>query len=246
MSCRSRGKNTPRLARARSDTVPERSRPPHAVKNVSRCWTYETAVLLDMHQSLPMTLPHTSYDAFFAPDYKLHPDITSGRNRIENQNSRQALERIRVGILERLRYMHGAPSVQMQEVPPGLAGWLKDEDAVRDEDNDKTADERVGAGAAAAVGTGLDRPPGVAGAPLNSNGGLTSSARNVGRGGLAGKGAARPKLGDTNGPDGDGSMVAPGGKRRRKSLVHVARKGKSDLPRMDEGAAEDEMPDGLE
>ena len=98
----------------------------YTVKNVARCWTYETAVLLDVQQSLSAYLPSTAYDSFFAPDYKLHPPISG---RVENQNTRKELERIRVGILERLRFMHGAPSVEMQEIPPDLSNWLaKEED----------------------------------------------------------------------------------------------------------------------
>lgn len=53
-----------------------------------------------------------------------------GGGRVENQNTRASLEKIRVKIMEELRYLHGAPSVQMQELPPGdLAGkWLEDEE----------------------------------------------------------------------------------------------------------------------
>ena len=112
----------------------------YTIKNVSRCWTYETAVLLDLQQSLPNSLPHTAYDDFFAPDWKLHPDLAAGRNRIENLNTRKALERIRIGVLERLRYMHGAPSVAMVEIPPGLAPWLKEEDKDEDDGEGTTAD----------------------------------------------------------------------------------------------------------
>ncbi|GAA5865899.1 hypothetical protein JCM8547_005752 [Rhodosporidiobolus lusitaniae] len=100
----------------------------YTIKNVSRCWTYETAVLLGLEQDLPNALPHTAYDDFFAPDWKLHPDLAGGRNRLENLNSRKQLERIRVGVLERLRYMHGAPGVAMEEVPPSLARWVMDEE----------------------------------------------------------------------------------------------------------------------
>lgn len=107
---------------------------PRTVKNVSRCWAYETAVLLDEHVALPNALPHTAYDDFFAPEWKLHPPLSDGRNRIENLNTRKGLERIRVGVLERLRYMHGAPSVGMQEIPPGLAPWMKEEDEAEDEE----------------------------------------------------------------------------------------------------------------
>ncbi|GAA5879150.1 hypothetical protein JCM1840_006210 [Sporobolomyces johnsonii] len=111
----------------------------YTIKNVSRCWTYETAVLLGLEQQLPNSLPHTAYDDFFAPDWKLHPELAGGRNRVENMNERKQLERIRVAVLERLRYMHGAPSVMMSEVPPGLAQWVQEEE----EEGDKEGDEDV-------------------------------------------------------------------------------------------------------
>lgn len=103
----------------------------YTVKNVARCWTYETAVLLDKQHTLSQFLPSTAYDSFFAPDYKLHPPISG---RVENQNTRKDLERIRVGILERLRFMHGAPSVQMQEIPPDLSTWLAKETEIREKE----------------------------------------------------------------------------------------------------------------
>ncbi|GAA5883397.1 hypothetical protein JCM3774_004146, partial [Rhodotorula dairenensis] len=106
----------------------------YTLKNVSRCWTYETAVLLGVEQDVPNALPSTPYDDFFAPDWKLHPELAPGRTRLENLNSRESLERIRVGLLERVRYMHGAPGVQMQEVPPSLASWIADEDEQLDND----------------------------------------------------------------------------------------------------------------
>ncbi|GAA5980918.1 hypothetical protein JCM11641_005484 [Rhodosporidiobolus odoratus] len=124
----------------------------YTIKNVSRCWTYETAVLLGLEQDLPNALPHTAYDDFFAPDWKLHPELAGGRNRLENLNSRKQLERIRVGVLERLRYMHGAPGVQMSEVPPSLGSWLADEEEeeerVRREGggNERARDEHRGVG----------------------------------------------------------------------------------------------------
>lgn len=97
----------------------------YTVKNVARCWTYETAVLLDKQKDIPNSLPDTIYNDYFAPDYRLHPPLTG---RVENLNTREGLERIRIGLLERIRFMHGAPSVQMQEIPPSLASWLEEEE----------------------------------------------------------------------------------------------------------------------
>lgn len=123
----------------------------YTIKNVSRCWTYETAVLLDLHQDLPNSLPHTIYDDFYAPDWKLHPDLVAGRNRIENLNSRKSLEKIRIGILERLRFIHGAPSVAMSEIPPSLTNWMADEEELEEEerggeDAPRKADDHRGKG----------------------------------------------------------------------------------------------------
>ena len=118
----------------------------YTIKNVSRCWTYETAVLLDMHQDLPNALPHTVYDDFYAPDWKLHPDLVAGRGRVENLNTRKGLERIRIGVLERLRFMHGAPSVGMCEIPPGLAPWILEEEEADEGDNERKEDSHRASG----------------------------------------------------------------------------------------------------
>lgn len=48
---------------------------------------------------------------------------------MENQNGRQALEEIRNQVLSQLSCLSGAPSVQMQEVPPDL--MVSEEDEVR-------------------------------------------------------------------------------------------------------------------
>ncbi|KAL7419769.1 histone deacetylase [Cryptotrichosporon argae] len=103
--------------------------------SVARCWAYETGLLTG--QTLPNALPPNVYYNFFGPDYALHPPLTG---HIQNLNTRQSLERIRVTIREKLRYLNGAPSVQMQEVPPDLPGFLEDER--REKDDEEDGDER--------------------------------------------------------------------------------------------------------
>ena len=95
----------------------------YTVHNVSRCWTYETSVLVGAQ--IPDELPCTMYDAWFADDYTLHPTIVG---KVDNQNSPESLKRITSSIRQKLRYLQGAPSVQMQEIPPNLVGWLEDEE----------------------------------------------------------------------------------------------------------------------
>lgn len=110
---------------------------------MSRCWAYETSILTETE--VGDALPSTPYDAFFYPDYKLHPPLTG---RVDNLNTRGSLEKIRVSIRETLRYLNGAPSVQMQEIPPDLVGWLESEERNAEEKeeegvgNGKAGDER--------------------------------------------------------------------------------------------------------
>lgn len=99
--------------------------------SVARCWAYETGILTGIQ--LPDQLPPNNYYEFFGPDYRLHPPLTG---HIANLNTRQSLERIRITIREKLRYMNGAPSVQMQEIPPDLMGFLADEELGKDERED--------------------------------------------------------------------------------------------------------------
>ncbi len=95
----------------------------YTIKNVSRCWTYETSVLVGAE--IPDELPETVYDPFFADSYwKLHPPLTG---KVDNQNSPTSLQRIMINIRNKLRYLQGAPSVAMQEIPPDLQGYLADE-----------------------------------------------------------------------------------------------------------------------
>jgi histone deacetylase HOS2 len=95
---------------------------------------------------VPDELPPTPYDAFFHPDYKLHPPLTG---RVDNLNTRASLERIRISIREKLRFMNGAPSVQMQEIPPDLMGWLEAEERNAEE---KEEEEKRGKAGGKAVG----------------------------------------------------------------------------------------------
>ncbi|KAJ3061444.1 histone deacetylase, partial [Quaeritorhiza haematococci] len=112
----------------------------YTIRNVSRCWTYETAVLTDM--DLPNSLPDTDYRSHFGPDYSLHPPIVDPT--LSNANSRQYLDHIRIQIAEYLRHVEGAPSVQMQEIPPDVQGFLENGNWEVDEMEDMFPDVRVG------------------------------------------------------------------------------------------------------
>lgn len=111
--------------------------------SVSRCWTYETSILAGV--TVPSDLPSTPYDSYFLPDgFTLHPKLVNPQ--MPNQNSRQDLENIVRQIREQLRVLNGAPSIQMQEIPPSLTGLEDDEGVEEDEraDTNEGADARNG------------------------------------------------------------------------------------------------------
>lgn len=111
----------------------------YTIHNVSRCWAYETSVLVGA--DVPNELPHTPYDAYFAPDYKLHAPIVG---KVDNQNTPASLQKITIAIRNKLRYLQGAPSVQMQEYPPDLANWLEGRELNDDEKDDARGTGQAG------------------------------------------------------------------------------------------------------
>ncbi|EPY54262.1 histone deacetylase Clr6 [Schizosaccharomyces cryophilus OY26] len=83
----------------------------YTVRNVSRVWTYETGILND--EELDENLPYNDYLQYYGPDYKLNVLP----NNMENHNSRQYLDATIAEIIENLRSLAFAPSVQMQPRP---------------------------------------------------------------------------------------------------------------------------------
>lgn len=103
----------------------------YTIRNVARCWTYETAVALD--QEIPNELPYNDYFEYFGPDFKLHISPSN----MSNQNSPEYLDKIKTRLCENLRMLPHAPGVQAQTIPD-------DAIAEEEEDEDKqNPDERV-------------------------------------------------------------------------------------------------------
>ena len=113
----------------------------YTIRNVARCWTYETSVLLET--PISDEIPYNDYFEYFAPDFKLH--LTPSPS-MENQNTRESLEQSKVQLLEQLSVLQGAPSVEMQEVPPSWTHEVDEEDSadpdVRQPGRDRTGAER--------------------------------------------------------------------------------------------------------
>jgi len=97
---------------------------------VARAWTLDTAVLLGV--KLEDALPPNPYREYFSPDHRLRYNRP---RRYETLNTRDALERTRVSVLENLRHLQHAPGVAIEERPPdGLIPDTKAEDAGEHED----------------------------------------------------------------------------------------------------------------
>ena len=91
----------------------------YTIRNVSRLWAYETSVLLD--EEIPNEIPFNDYYEYYAPDFELHlkPDPNM-------ENGNKNIDTIRSELLQQLKDLQGAPSVQMQQVPPAFR-TLEDE-----------------------------------------------------------------------------------------------------------------------
>ena len=107
----------------------------YTIRNVARTWTYETGLLLG--KKLAADLPFNEYIQYFGPEYKLDVLPTS----MDNLNTPEYLEGLRTRIIDNLRSMPFAPSVQMQHTP--RASPFAGDDGALSEDEDSDLDERI-------------------------------------------------------------------------------------------------------
>jgi histone deacetylase 1/2 len=84
----------------------------YTIKNVARCWTYETALLLE--EEIKNNLPYNDYLEYYGPDYRLHIEP----NNMKNLNERSVLDATLAQLLTNLRNIEGAPSVAQFKRPP--------------------------------------------------------------------------------------------------------------------------------
>jgi len=98
----------------------------YTIRNVARCWTYETASALDV--DIPNELPYNDYFEYYGPDFKLHISPSN----MANQNTPEYMEKIKTRLYENLRMLPHAPGVQMQAAP---------EDAINDDSDDEDKED---------------------------------------------------------------------------------------------------------
>lgn len=105
----------------------------YTIRNVARCWTYETSVALE--HEIPNELPYNDYFEYFGPDFKLHIQPSN----MQNQNTQDYLDKIKTRLFENLRMLPHAPGVQMAPTPEDAIN----DDSDDDEDNPKNSDQRI-------------------------------------------------------------------------------------------------------
>ncbi|OMP86286.1 Histone deacetylase RPD3 [Diplodia seriata] len=106
----------------------------YTMRNVARTWAFETGQLVG--SELGPQLPYNDYFDYFAPDFEL--DVRPSN--MDNANSPEYLDKIRIQVIENIKRTAFAPSVQMTDVPrsPLMAGM---DDEAEDEMNDLDEDE---------------------------------------------------------------------------------------------------------
>ncbi|KAB8259006.1 hypothetical protein BDV32DRAFT_64524 [Aspergillus pseudonomiae] len=111
----------------------------YTMRNVARTWAFETGILVG--DPLGSELPYNDYYEYFAPDYEL--DVRPSN--MDNANTKEYLDKIRVQVVENLKRTSFAPSVQMTDVPrdPLVEGMDDEADAILDDlDEDENKDKR--------------------------------------------------------------------------------------------------------
>eukprot|EP00743_Colponemidia_sp_Colp-15_P002301 GILK01002493.1.p1 GENE.GILK01002493.1~~GILK01002493.1.p1 ORF type:complete len:511 (-),score=109.41 GILK01002493.1:171-1703(-) len=69
----------------------------YTIRNVSRCWAYETGLLLNTE--LPDEIPYNDYYEYYCPDYRLHIQTSN----MENLNSKKDLDNLKIRIFDNLK-----------------------------------------------------------------------------------------------------------------------------------------------
>ena len=103
----------------------------YTLRNVPRCWAYETALLLDT--PVKGTLPYNDYFEYYGPDYALHLPVSN----MQNLNSPKYLEDIKMQVLQVLDGVEIAPSAPLLT---GQAGTTQIPPHIQDIDRGSTVE----------------------------------------------------------------------------------------------------------
>jgi len=103
----------------------------YTIRNVARCWCYETSRLLN--QPISDQVPWHEHMDYYLPDYKLHVPVSN----MSNENTQAALEASRRKILQQLDTLEAVPSVQMKRAPDGMEAFANASDSDAEDDMDR-------------------------------------------------------------------------------------------------------------
>jgi histone deacetylase 1/2 len=109
----------------------------YTVNNVSRCWTYETAIALNI--DISNDLPHNEFYEYFAANgHKLHIQADPST---QNKNSSEYLNEVIVTSFEKLRNIQIVPSVQLAPIKASFFEGGEELSELKDESTDKDSSE---------------------------------------------------------------------------------------------------------
>jgi histone deacetylase 1/2 len=112
----------------------------YTLRNVPRCWTYETSILTG--EKVKDELPFNDYFEYFGPDYRLHLPTSN----MDNLNSQEYLDITKQRLMEILREIEPVPSVQIQtgQVESALhpRGLMREVDHSIEQDDERNPDRR--------------------------------------------------------------------------------------------------------
>jgi len=116
-------------------------------RNVARCWTHETAICVGatLKNEIPAHVPYRQ--AFTGPEHGdgwLYPDFNVLQIVVhENKNTEEYLQSLVKNVHDQLRYLKGAPSVEMQYIPNDYLKVRQEEDErIKEEDEEQARDEQ--------------------------------------------------------------------------------------------------------
>lgn len=84
----------------------------YTVRNVARCWAYETGVALGCQ--MPDEIPHNEFYEYYGPDFNLRIQASN----MENLNSPKYLNNMKTQLFQMLKEMDHRPSVAYDTVVP--------------------------------------------------------------------------------------------------------------------------------
>jgi histone deacetylase 1/2 len=111
----------------------------YTIRNVARCWAYETSVALNKH--IDGTIPPNDFWLYYAPDFQLHLEP---RKDLPNLNTEESLNKIKQQCLSNLDALDSAPGVDFAYVPQDMMKVIKQLAAESDRStNDPSGPKKV-------------------------------------------------------------------------------------------------------